>query len=80
MGISDQVRQRLAPRMLQVSLITMHYTYRELGDEELEQALAFYASDLGQWYVQAMAAAFLGALSDSMERAAADIHEKFNEA
>jgi len=80
MGVSDQVRQRLAPRMLQISLITMHYTYLELSDAELEQALTFYGSDVGQWYVQAMAASFLGALSDSMERAATGIHEKFNEA
>lgn len=80
MGVSDQVRQRLAPRMLQISLITMHYTYQELSDAELEQALSFYGSAVGQWYVQAMAASFLGALSDSMERAAAGIHEQYNEA
>lgn len=80
MGVSDQVRQRLAPRMLQISLITMHYTYLELSDAELEQALKFYSSDVGQWYVQAMAASFLGALSDSMERAATDIHAKYKEA
>ncbi len=80
MGVSDQVRQRLAPRMLQISLITMHYAYLTLSDQELEQALNFYESDVGQWYVQAMAAAFIGALTDSMERAATSIRQSDKEA
>jgi uncharacterized protein (UPF0335 family) len=63
----ESQRPELTPFMQQMTIASFLFTYRTLGDAEIERYIAFYESDLGKRYNLVVGAAFMNAMLEATE-------------
>jgi hypothetical protein len=64
-----ELRTRVHETIQQTMLMSFYYTYKGLSDEELEQYVRFYESELGTWASQRWTQAMTSALAAAAENA-----------
>ena len=69
--VLNQIRMQMTEPMTNYLMVSVFFTYRQATDEELQQYIAMYESDTGQW----MTTLFNGALVHSF-KVAADVMGK----
>ena len=69
----ESQRQELTPFIQQMTIASFLFTYRTLGDAEIERYIAFCESDLGKRYNLVVGAAFMNAMLEATETMRAEL-------
>lgn len=66
--IKAQIQERVAGPLRNQTIVTFLYNYRDVSQEDMERAIAFYQSEAGQWYQSTTAEGLMKAMAEGGER------------